>query len=243
MLAYLARTDAEPPRPANAPPPEPAGPAAACASSPTGPQTKGIAVPALALSVMFTWWRGPLDAVDGHRLRTTAFVVAAPSLVAATLFAFAVGVLAGALLRRTIAAMGATLACYLAVRLPMEEAVRPYLLSPLVRVTEPGGAADTGWRPDTEWVVANGWIDATGRRLTDREEVAITREVYGNTDAVYGAGTPIERYLADHGLRHYTEYHPGGSFLTMQLIESAVFLGLAAAMLAAALWIVRRRTA
>ncbi|MEU8004335.1 hypothetical protein AB0B66_24535 [Catellatospora sp. NPDC049111] len=110
----------------------------------------GVAALALVLSALFTWWRGPLDAIDGHRLRTTSFVVAAPSLVGATMFAFAVGVLAGALLRRTIAAMGATLACYLAVRLPMEEAVRPYLLSPLVRVTEPGVAAGTGWRPDTE---------------------------------------------------------------------------------------------
>ncbi|MEU8004336.1 hypothetical protein AB0B66_24540 [Catellatospora sp. NPDC049111] len=67
--------------------------------------------------------------------------------------------------------------------------------------------------------------------------------MYGGSDAVYGAGTPIERYLADHGLRHYTEYHPAGSFLSMQLVEAAAFLGLAAVLPAAAVWIVRRRTA
>ncbi|MEU8075372.1 ABC transporter permease subunit [Catellatospora citrea] len=202
----------------------------------------GVAALALACSVLFTWWRAPLDAIGG-RMRTTAFVIASPSLVAVTLFAFATGVFAGALLRRTIAAMGATLAVYLAVRLPMEEAVRPYLLSPLVRITEPGVTADTGWRPDTEWIVADGWVDATGHRLSTREESAIVREVYGGHEAVYGAGTPIERYLAEHGLRHYAEYHPGSSFLTMQLVESAVFVGLAAALLAGAVWLVRRRTA
>ncbi|GAA1369688.1 ABC transporter permease subunit [Catellatospora chokoriensis] len=202
----------------------------------------GVAALAMACSALFTWWRAPLDAIGG-RMRTTAFVIASPSLVAVTLFAFAAGVFAGALLRRTIAAMGATLAVYLAVRLPMEEAVRPYLLTPLVRITEPGVTADTGWRPDTEWVVADGWIDATGHRLSTREERAIVREVYGGHEAVYGAGTPIERYLAEHGLRHYAEYHPGSSFLTMQLVESAVFVGLAAALLAGAVWLVRRRKA
>jgi hypothetical protein len=91
-------------------------------------------------------------------------------------------------------------------------------------------------------VVDSGWIDRAGRRLSEAEERAIIRDVYASGEPVYGAGTPVERYLADHGLRHYAEYHPTGAFWTFQLIESALFLTLAAVLLAAAVQVVRRRT-
>ena len=42
---------------------------------------------------------------------------------------------------------------------------------------------------------------------------------------VHTDGTPIERYLAEHGLRHYAEYQPGSRFWTLQAIESAWFSG------------------
>jgi hypothetical protein len=51
----------------------------------------------------------------------------------------------------------------------------------------------------------------------------------------------VKRYLAAHGMRHYTEFHPASSFWTFQAIESALFLGLAAALLLATAWLVRRR--
>lgn len=84
----------------------------------------GVAAVACAFAVLFTWWRAPLDQIGG-RLHTSAFVVAAPSLPSVTLFAFALGVLAGALLKRTIPAMAATLATYLPARIFMEEYARP----------------------------------------------------------------------------------------------------------------------
>ena len=196
---------------------------------------------AAAVGLLITWWREPLDAIEG-RLRSSAFIVAAPSLTAVTLFTFATGVLAGALLRRTIAAMAVTLAAFLAVRLSVEEFLRPHYLRPKVRITDAVTTSEVGWRPATEWVVDTGWIDRAGRRLSDAEEWAIIRDVYTGGDAVYGAGTPIERYLADHGLRHYAEYHPAGAFWTFQLIESALFLALAAVLLTVAVHVVRRRT-
>jgi len=77
--------------------------------------------------------------------------------------------------------------------------------------------------------------------LTEQEEAAIVREVYGGAQAVYGDGTPFERYLRDHGLRHYAEYHPDSGFWTFQLIEAAWFLGLSAVLFAVTAWVVRQR--
>jgi hypothetical protein len=196
---------------------------------------------AAVVGLLLTWWREPLDAIGG-RLRTSAFTIAAPSLSAVTLFAFATGVLAGALLRRTIAAMAVTLVAFGAVRLSVEEYFRTHYLRPKVRVTDAVTTPEVGWRPVTEWVVDSGWIDRAGRRLSEAEERAIIRDVYAGGEAVYGAGTPMERYLADHGLRHYAEYHPTGAFWTFQLIESALFLALAAGLLIVAVHVVRRRT-
>jgi hypothetical protein len=201
----------------------------------------GSAVLAGAFAALFTWWRAPIDAV-GSRLQSSAFTVAPPSLIAVTVFALAVGVFAGALLRRTIAAMGVTLAVYLVVRIPIEEFVRRHYLSPQVRITEPPRTESAAaWRPERNWIVEDGWIDRSGRLLSDDEKATVIRKVYDGARAD-GGGQALERYLSEHGLRHYVEYQPSGTFMTMQLIEAAVFLCAAAVLLGMTVWLVRRRT-
>lgn len=198
----------------------------------------GVAGAAGLCAVLFTWWRAPLDAIGG-RMHTAAFVVSAPSLVSVTLFAFALGVLAGTALRRTIPAMVATLVTYLIVRIATEESLRPSYRTPLTRITDPGTGSDAGRLPATDWTVGSGWIDSAGHRLTKGEQTDLLHRIYG------GSGTApddvVEKYLAAHGMRHFTDYHPAGDFWTFQAIESAAFLGLAAVLLAATVWLVRRR--
>jgi len=189
-------------------------------------------------AVLFTWWRTPLDEIGG-RMRTAAFVVAAPSLMAVTLFAFALGVLAGALLRRTIPAMVATLVTYVTVRITTEESLRPHYRTPLSRTTDPTTNAGTEQLPATDWTVNDGWVDSTGHHLTDAEKTDLLHTIYK------GRSTPpddlVDNYLATHGMRHYTEYHPDSSFWTFQTIEAALFLGTAVALFVGAAWLVRRR--
>jgi hypothetical protein len=169
-------------------------------------------------AVLFTWWRTPLDEIGG-RMRTAAFVVAAPSLMAVTLFAFALGVLAGALLRRTIPAMVATLVTYLTVRITTEESLRAHYLTPRSRTTDPTAGADQ--LPRTDWTVTDAWVDSTGHRLTDSEKTDLLNTIYAGSGAAPDG--VVEKYLAAHGMRHYTEYHPASSFWTFQAIEAALF--------------------
>lgn len=200
-----------------------------------------VAVVALGFALLFTWWRGPLNEIDG-RLRTAAFVVSPASLAAVTVFALAVGVFVGALLRRTIAAMAVTLAAYLVVRIPMEEAVRPAYLTPRSRVTDASTQPDSGWRPTTDWVVDNDWVDGAGRHLTADDQAAIMRELYSGATPMHASELALDRYMAEHGIRHYAEYHPDSSFAAMQLIEAGLYLGMAAVLFTGAAWIVRART-
>ena len=48
------------------------------------------------------------------------------------LFAFALGVAVGAVIRRTLPAMGATLVAFVAVRLAVYEWLRPRYMAPLI---------------------------------------------------------------------------------------------------------------
>jgi hypothetical protein len=66
--------------------------------------------------------------------------------------------------------------------------------------------------------------------------------VYGGSDTLYSSDARVESFMIDHGLRHYTAYHPDSSFWAFQAIESASLLALAAALLAVAVWMVRRHT-
>ncbi|MET7400656.1 ABC transporter permease subunit [Dactylosporangium sp. NPDC005572] len=189
-----------------------------------------VAVLTAAAAGLLSWWRAPLDDISG-RLHATSFVIAVPSLTAAAVFAFAVGVTAGAVLRRTIAAMAATLGVFLAARLSLEEFARPHYLTPLARIAEPGAAPP----PGTDWSVSERWIDRAGRLVPEGEQSTALRQLAASDGSV-------DRYLIDHGLRHYTEFQPESRFWAFQAIESAVFLGLAAVLLVAAVRLTRRRT-
>ncbi|MBM7774629.1 hypothetical protein JOD54_004833 [Actinokineospora baliensis] len=199
----------------------------------------GAAVLALACSLLFNWWRQPLDAMSSP-MRTAAFTVS-PALAALTLFALALGVFAGVLLRRTVIAMGLTLAVFLTVRITLEEKLRPHYLSPLVRTDAPGAPKASDELPPTDWILDEGLLSSAGHRLSDGEERAVLRQVYDD-GTVREGGAALERYLAEHGLRHYTEYHPAGRYPAMLMIEFGLYLGLALVLFAAAAHLVRRRT-
>jgi hypothetical protein len=92
----------------------------------------GTATVAIAtlLTLTITWWSTSRDQVGG----TTPFAVfdrrdLAPVAYAA--FAFAIGALMGAIIRRTVPAMAATLGAFVAVRIATSLWVRPHLLPPV----------------------------------------------------------------------------------------------------------------
>jgi ABC-2 family transporter protein len=104
-----------------------------------------LAIGALATVVLaglvtltITWWYRALDHVD-----TTPYAVfdrrdIVP--IGYALFAFALGALVGAIIRRTVPAMATTLGVYVLARIAVTEWVRPRLLSPLHATTSLLGA-------------------------------------------------------------------------------------------------------
>jgi hypothetical protein len=112
-----------------------------------------------ALTAMFSWYRGPLDQLE-TRFGPNSYDFEGLSLPAYALLAFAIGVLAGILLRRTLAAMAVTIGAFLAVRLPVETWLRPRLQTPLL-VT--GQSAAPARIARTDWVLSSGLTGPHGQ--------------------------------------------------------------------------------
>ena len=143
------------------------------------------------LSLAVTWWAAPLDRAGATRYATFAQRDVVP--VGHALFAFALGVTAGLLVRRTVPAMAVTLVAFTAVRVVTAFGLRPRLVAPEQHAlaldpgsTGLGSAASpslllNGWfnggpssaldpatppMPDA-WILSTRVVDGGGHALTD----------------------------------------------------------------------------
>ncbi len=135
------------------------------------------------LSLVVTWWSSSLDRADLNQFATFDQRGIAP--IGYTAFAFTLGVLAGALIRRTLPAMFVTLAVFIAARLAEFSWLRPRLLRPvLLNLALNPGSTGYGQQgtlsvlfssptlmpnppnlPNT-WITSLGIVDARGQALT-----------------------------------------------------------------------------
>ena len=83
------------------------------------------------LTLMVDWWASPLDAANQNRFGLANFSLHGIVPIGYAAFAFALGVAAGVLLRRTVPAMAVALAGFAAARIAVTYWVRPNLASPL----------------------------------------------------------------------------------------------------------------
>jgi hypothetical protein len=191
----------------------------------------GTVVAAGAASLAVMWWRSPFDTLQG-RISPTGFDIEGVVVPAYAVFALALGVLAGLVFRRTVAAMTATLVAFGATRFLVAGFVRPHFMAPLHRVI---AATATSGAPG-DWVLSNTLVDGGGRRITAaREDLAVLH--------AQQAGIDPHTYIVTLGWRRIVSYQPAGRFWTFQILEAGLFVALAVALVLVALWLVRRTPA
>jgi hypothetical protein len=185
---------------------------------------------AAGVSAIVVWWRGPFDALGG-RINPGAFDVEGVVVPAYALFALLLGIFAGTLLRRTIAAMTVTIGVFVATRFAVASARSEFLA--------PSHQSVAGLVPTTharDWILDNSLVDAVGRHITTgREDFAIQH--------AQRAGIDPGDYLLSLGWRREVTFQPAGRFWTFQLIEAGIFVALALLLAAATLELLRRRSA
>jgi len=254
----------------------------------------GLAAIATAglLSLMVTWWASPIDRaaslVNGPvqvaaggaagvqsnwfvlaRLEPVVFAARGVAPLGYAAFAFALGVTAGVLLRRTLPAMAVTLVVFAVIQVVVPNAVRPHLLPP-AHYTAPlelqnapiqrSVNAATGQLSGIQltapfakpgaWVLSDIVITPSG---AEAPNVVITPSGVDFTVPpqacipVPGSGVAgpaaCRNALAAMHLRQYATYQPASRFWPLQWIETGIYLVLAAGLGWVCVWQVRRRRA
>jgi ABC-type transport system involved in multi-copper enzyme maturation permease subunit len=185
---------------------------------------------ATAFTAVVMWWYAPLVPLDGRIGQTGIPEIYGAVFVARAVFALAVGILAGAALRRVVPAIGVSLVAWIAVVVLSITTLRAHLLTPLTAVDAPQNPSG--------WIVSDVWKSPTGTVLNSSQ---VAEDLYKASAA--GHKFDGAQYLYQHGYVHTVVYQPASRFWALQGIEAGGLVVLSAALLLAALWLVRRRAA
>ena len=200
------------------------------------------------LAAAVTWWsRGFVDSHNWVRLDFGPFDLTGIVPVAYTLFAVALGVALGAIFRKTLPAVFATLPIFFAVRIPLITLARKHYMTPMTTTTplameEPHitGSATGGLR---DWVFRSEVVDKTGAPFG---QFGITPQMLADRcPDLLGPGELPEkidaaRCMSRLGVRVSETFHPDSRYWSFQWIEAGIFLVLAAALVAFVIWRVKR---
>jgi hypothetical protein len=206
-------------------------------------------------SFMLTWWARPLDRVNANRITPLVFDQRGIDPIGWALFAFALGVTAGVLIRRTLPAMATTLAAFTAVRIVWPLYIRAHLIPP-VHETARVGTLPYDWvgvnaGPSSPMLVhvskPGAWV------LSDHTVNAAGHQVLGSTlfnlcpvAATTGvAKRPPDSCFIQHLIRlgyntSVLTYQPASRFWALQGVETGVLAVIALALTAFCYWWVRR---
>jgi hypothetical protein len=224
-----------------------------------------VTVVAGAFGFLFSWCYDPVIGVPQglSPLMSITFDLRGVALAAWTLVAFAIGVLAGVLIRRVVPAMAATLAAWSGLAVVTGVYLRPHYEPPLVA---------SGFKlPSAAWVISEPWtlhgkpvslstVDQVLHKIGAIEfapgQFGPTPSGSGQTPSGFGqtaqsaqsarsasGNVSPAQYLLHHGFAQLTSYQPASRFWPFQWIEGGWLLALSLLLIAATIWLVRRRAA
>jgi ABC-2 family transporter protein len=213
----------------------------------------GVAVAALAeaFSLLVSWYYQPYLAPGNGAVFSSAsplspglFDVRGVALAAWTLAAFAIGALAGMLIRRVVPAIVATLAAYTGLALLVGNVLRQHYLTPLV--------AKNSNMPGAAWVTSEWWTKGGKVVFGSRPPLGLLPQLCPGSftasagGGVHSSGTSFlspTQCLVQHGYTEWANYQPASHFWPFQWIEGGWLLALSLLLIAVTVWLVRRRVA
>jgi hypothetical protein len=216
----------------------------------------GLAAMATAglLSLITGWWASPIfkaaslagsNSLSIDRLAPPLFGAQGIAPIGYAAFAFALGVTAGVLIKRTVPAMAVTLVGFGLVQVAWPNWVRPLLVSP-VHQYFPITAANLNelvienntqfiLRRDIAkpgaWVISNQTVNSAGHPFDGPPTHAC---IVGNNNACNASVNALH-------LRSLISYVPASKFWAIQGLETGIFLVLAVALAAFCAWWIRNR--
>jgi hypothetical protein len=182
--------------------------------------------------VLFSWYNQPFFAASyATPFDTRLFGLREVAFAAWTLAAFAIGVLAGMVIRRVVPAIAATLAVYAGLAFAAALWLREHYMTPLT--------TSSPTLPGSAWIIGQ-WYTKGGKFAFPDRGTQILNALSQLCPS--SNGLPAQ-CLSQHGYREWTSYQPGSRFWPFQWIEGGWLLALSVLLIAATIWLVRRRAA
>jgi hypothetical protein len=233
----------------------------------------GLASVAVAglLSLMLTWWSSPIDTANANRFGVAVFSLRDITPLGYSAFAFALGVTAGVLVRRTLPAMAGTLVIFVAARVAEVTWVRPHLLAPVRAVLPfttgngvgfaltPQGLLVAPNLPDipNAWAITSAVVNNAGLAPSAAFMKAACPSLADSAPAGPAGGGVHHVRIATHApapqafqdcvakvaakYHEVVTYQPASRFWAFQGLETALFVVLAFLLAGFCVWWVRHR--
>lgn len=209
------------------------------------------------LAALTTWWAGPTNAEHGSQFYPGRFDIVDLTPVAYAVFGMALGICAGALIRRTVPAMAVTLGGFVGVRVAVLLWLRPHYMS---AVTLTRGVLSPIKLTGSYWLIHTGAFNPAGQAISANGNVGPVFDgipVSSLPSACAGLAnggqiTPSTSTggvmtsacrAALSGYHSFVTYQPASRFWAFQGIETGVFVALAAILLTVTAVVLIRRDA
>jgi hypothetical protein len=208
-----------------------------------------------AVSALVTWWSSPVNALEQQNFQPGQFDIQGIVPIGYAVFAVALGIAAGTLLRRTLPALAITIGVFTFLRLVIGQDLRSHYLTALTKTFSllPGPGHRSAWPTGSYWLVSGGVV-GRGSQVTSSPAHS------GPDISINGVPVPISNMpsacralvfqgpkfgscLAAHGYRLLISYQPASRYWAFQGIETGIFVLLAAALIAVTAIAVLRRDA
>ena len=193
------------------------------------------------VSAVVTWWSGPDNALNADAFQVNHFDITGIVPAGYAAFAMALGICAGALLRRTVPALAVTLAGFAALRVLIAQWLRLHYMTPVTvyyKLTAPFVPTGSYLGVSQGFVLANGKPPTAAPGSFNFNGVPIPAVCRPQASP----GT-VMQCLTAHGYRGYLTYQPASRFWAFQGIETGIYVGLAAVLIAVTFWVLKRRDA
>jgi hypothetical protein len=213
-----------------------------------------------AIATLVTWWSGPRNAAFANAFQANYFDQQGLVPIAYSVFATALGIAAGAVLRRTLPAIAIVIGGFIGMRLWISQDLRMHFMTPVTTYYSVTG----NFNPAAGSAILNGGlVDKAGQVVTGSPGNVMTVMIDGapstslpaacrqlipasasgpngpsgaTLNAVYGC-------LQKAGYRQFISYQPISRYWAFQGIETGIYLAVAAALIAITFYAVRRRDA
>jgi hypothetical protein len=204
-----------------------------------------------AVSGLVTWWSSPLNALNHQNFQLGQFDIQGIVPIGYALFAVALGIAAGTLLRRTLPALAVTIVVFTFLRLVIAQDLRSHYLTALTKTFSflhpPVLPTGSYWLVSGSVIGPGGpvpSIHASGPGVSfGGVHLPLAALPHACQALVFQSSLKFGSCLAAHGYRAMITYQPASRYWTFQGIETGIFVLLAAALIAVTAILVLRRDA